>query len=134
MNIHVVDETPFWIDDIKIESITVMHHKLPVTAFRIDNFAYITDANFISEVSMKKLEGVEYMVINALRKEIHLSHFTLNQAIDVVKSLHISVIRWDCMKRSRGNYQKIYNWLMICYHLSSKILLSAPISFLLNTC
>ena len=89
MNIHVVDEAPFWIDDIKIEPITVMHHKLPVTAFRIDNFAYITDANFISEVSMKKLEGVEYMVINALRKEIHLSHFTLNQAIDVVKSLHV---------------------------------------------
>ena len=62
MNIHVVDEAPFWIDDIKIEPITV---------------------------SMKRLEGVEYMVINALRKEIHLSHFTLNQAIDVVKSLHV---------------------------------------------
>ena len=89
MNIHVIDEEPFWIGEIKIEPITVMHYKLPVTAFRIDNFAYITDANFISEVSMKKLEGVEYMVINALRKEIHLSHFTLDQAIDVVKTLHV---------------------------------------------
>ncbi len=89
MNIHVIDETPFWIGNIKIVPITVMHHKLPVTAFRIGNFAYITDANFISETSMKKLEGVEYMVINALRKEVHLSHFTLNQAIDVVKTLHV---------------------------------------------
>ena len=89
MNIHVIDEAPFWIGDIKIEPITVMHYKLPVTAFRIDNFAYITDANFISEASMKKLKGVEYMVINALRKEVHLSHFTLNQAIDVVKTLHV---------------------------------------------
>ena len=89
MNIHVIDEIPFWIGDIKIEPITVMHYKLPVTAFRIDNFAYITDANFISEASMKKLKGVEYMVINALRKEVHLSHFTLNQAIDVVKTLHV---------------------------------------------
>ena len=89
MNIHVIDEEPFWIGEIKIEPITVMHYKLPVTAFRIDNFAYITDANFISEASMKKLEGVEYMVINALRKEVHLSHFTLNQAIDVVKTLHV---------------------------------------------
>ena len=89
MNIHVIDETPFWIDDIKIEPITVMHYKLPVTAFRIKNFAYITDTNFISETSMKKLEGVEYMVINALRKEVHLSHFTLNQAIEVAKSLHV---------------------------------------------
>ena len=89
MNIHVIGEAPFWIGDIKIEPITVMHYKLPVTAFRIDNFAYITDANFISEASMKKLKGVEYMVINALRKEVHLSHFTLNQAIDVVKTLHV---------------------------------------------
>lgn len=89
MNIHVIDEEPFWIGEIKIEPITVMHYKLPVTAFRIDNFAYITDANFISEASMKKLEGVEYMVINALRKEVHLSHFTLDQAIDVVKTLHV---------------------------------------------
>ena len=89
MNIHVIDEDPFWIGDIKIDPITVMHYKLPVTAFRIGNFAYITDANFISDASMKKLEGVEYMVINALRKEVHLSHFTLNQAIDVVKTLHV---------------------------------------------
>ncbi|MFR1240046.1 MAG: MBL fold metallo-hydrolase [Butyricimonas faecihominis] len=89
MNIHVIDEEPFWIGEIKIEPITVMHYKLSVTAFRIDNFAYITDANFISEASMKKLEGVEYMVINALRKEVHLSHFTLDQAIDVVKTLHV---------------------------------------------
>lgn len=66
-----------------------MHYKLPVTAFRIDNFAYITDANFISAASMQKLEGVEYMVINALRKEVHLSHFTLNQAIGVVQSLNV---------------------------------------------
>lgn len=80
MNIHVIDEEPFWIGEIKIEPITVMHYKLPVTAFRIDNFAYITDANFISEASMKKLEGVEYMVINALRKEVHLSHFKIGRA------------------------------------------------------
>lgn len=89
MNIHVIDEEPFWIENIKVEPIIVMHYKLPVTAFRIDNFAYITDANFISAASMQKLEGVEYMVINALRKEVHLSHFTLNQAIGVVQSLNV---------------------------------------------
>ena len=89
MNIHVIDETPFRIDDIEVVPVTVMHYRLPVSAFRIGNFAYVTDANFISEESMKKLEGVEYMVINALRKEIHLSHFTLNQAIQVVKRLNV---------------------------------------------
>ena len=89
MNIHVIDEAPFRIDDIEVIPVTVMHYRLPVSAFRIDNFAYVTDANFISEESMKKLEGVEYMVINALRKEIHLSHFTLNQAIQIVKRLNV---------------------------------------------
>lgn len=89
MNIHVIDEDPFWIDNIKVIPVTVMHYKLPVSAFRIDNFAYVTDANFISEKNMKKLEGVEYMVINALRKEIHLSHFTLDQALLVVKRLNV---------------------------------------------
>ena len=89
MNIHVIDEAPFHIDDIEVIPVTVMHYRLPVSAFRIGNFAYVTDANFISEESMKKLEGVEYMVINALRKEIHLSHFTLNQVIQVVQRLNV---------------------------------------------
>jgi beta-lactamase domain protein len=89
MNIHVVEEEPFRIDDIEVIPVTVMHYKLPITAFRIANFAYVTDANFIPEESMKKLEGVEYLVINALRKEPHLSHFTLGQALEVVKRLNV---------------------------------------------
>lgn len=89
MNIHVIDEEAFKIEDVVIEPFTVMHYKLPVTAFRIGNFAYITDANFIPEKSMEKLRGVEYMVINALRKETHLSHFSLQQAIDVIQSLQV---------------------------------------------
>ena len=89
MNIHVVEEEPFRIDDVEVIPVTVMHHKLPITAFRIANFAYVTDANFIPEESMKKLEGVEYLVINALRKEPHLSHFTLGQALEVVKRLNV---------------------------------------------
>ena len=89
MNIHVIGEEPFRIDDIEVLPITVMHYRLPITAFRIENFAYVTDANFIPEESMKKLEEVEYLVINALRKEPHLSHFTLGQALDVVKRLNV---------------------------------------------
>ena len=56
MNIHVIDEAPFHIDDIEVIPVTVMHYRLPVSAFRIGNFAYVTDANFISAESMKKLE------------------------------------------------------------------------------
>ncbi|MDL2252246.1 MBL fold metallo-hydrolase [Odoribacter sp. OttesenSCG-928-J03] len=87
--LHLVDETPFYIDEIEVIPIPVMHHRLPVLGFRINNFAYITDANHIPEASMKKLEGVEYMIINALRKEEHLSHFTLYQAVEIAKRLKV---------------------------------------------
>ena len=107
MNIHVIDEAPFHIDDIEVIPVTVMHYRLPVSAFRIGNFAYVTDANFISEESMKKLEGVEYMVINALRKEIHLSHFTLNQAIQVVQRLNVKQAYITHIRHQMGLHEQV---------------------------
>ncbi|MGX1641185.1 MBL fold metallo-hydrolase [Sphingobacterium sp. NPDC055431] len=63
--------------------VEVMHYKMPVLGFRMDNFAYITDAKTISEESFKLLEGVEVLVINALQREPHISHLTLEEAIEV---------------------------------------------------
>ncbi len=82
------DKSPFKIGNTTITPIRVMHHKLPVLGFRIKNFAYITDANYISEKELKKLDGVEVMVLNALRKEKHISHFTLNEAIEVIQKIN----------------------------------------------
>jgi len=70
-----------------ITPIEVMHYKLPVTAYRIDNFSYVTDANFISDSEKEKLKGTEILVINALRKEDHISHFTLQQALDLIAEI-----------------------------------------------
>lgn len=89
INLQVVGEAPFCIDDIEFIPIPVMHHKLPVLGYRTGNFAYITDANAISESSMEKLAGVEYLVLNALRKESHLSHFTLSQALEIIQRLRV---------------------------------------------
>jgi len=71
----------------EIIPIDVMHYKLPVKAFRIRNFSYITDANFISEESFKKLEGTEILVINALRIEPHISHFSLHEALEIIQRI-----------------------------------------------
>ena len=60
----------------------VLHHKLPVLGFRIGGFAYITDANQFSELALERLEGIDVLVLNALRRESHLSHFTLEEAIE----------------------------------------------------
>lgn len=87
IEIHEIDVKPFTIDDIEVIPIPVLHYKMPVLGFRIRNFAYITDANYIPDSSMELLKGVEYMVINALRKEQHISHFTLAEALEVIKEL-----------------------------------------------
>ncbi len=76
-----IDENPFHFNGITIIPIPVLHYKLPVLGFRIGDFSYITDANYISEESRKLLEGTEILVLNALQNEAHISHFTLEQAI-----------------------------------------------------
>jgi phosphoribosyl 1,2-cyclic phosphate phosphodiesterase len=63
----------------------VVHYKLPVLGFRIGKVAYITDANAFAPVTWERLEGVEVLVINALRKESHLSHFNLDEALEVIE-------------------------------------------------
>ena len=82
-----IDENPFTIQGITITPIPVMHYKLPVLGFRIGDFTYITDANYISEESLRLIEGTETLVLNALRRESHISHFTLAEAISVAKRI-----------------------------------------------
>lgn len=86
---HEVDERPFFIDDIEVIPLPVMHYKMPVLGFRIRNFAYITDANAIPAFSMERLAGVDYLVLNALRRTEHLSHFSLPQALEVIRKLNV---------------------------------------------
>lgn len=89
VNLHEISSEPFVIGDIPVIPILVWHHKMPVFGFRFGNFTYITDANRIDDSEKKKIMGSEILVLNALRNEPHLSHFTLPQAIDMVKELRI---------------------------------------------
>lgn len=82
-----LNENELCINGLKILPIPVKHRFLTVFAFRIGHFAYITDANHISEKSMKALDGVKYLVIDALRKEKHISHFNLEEAIEVSRKI-----------------------------------------------
>lgn len=71
----------------EIETIRVFHHKLPVLGFKIKKFAYITDANKIEESEKKKLYNLDVLVLNALRREAHISHFTLDEALELIAEL-----------------------------------------------
>ena len=82
--LHEIGEKPFSIEGIEIIPIRVMHHKLPVLGFRIADFAYITDVNTIPEQQFETLAGTKVLVIDGLRHEPHISHFSLQQALEVI--------------------------------------------------
>lgn len=85
LNIKPVDGNPFIIGDLRFMPIAVMHYKLPVYGYRIGDFSYVTDANFIADEEIEKMKGSKVLVLNALRREPHISHFTLEEAIEVAK-------------------------------------------------
>lgn len=78
-----IDDEPFTFEGITITPIPVLHYNLPVLGFRIGNFTYITDANFIPDSSIDLIRGSEIVILNALQKTPHISHFTLNEAIEM---------------------------------------------------
>ena len=77
----------FKIGPIEIQPIKVLHYKMEVLGFRVGDFTYITDANYISEEEIEKIKGTKILVLNALRHEIHVSHFTLNEAIEIANKI-----------------------------------------------
>jgi phosphoribosyl 1,2-cyclic phosphate phosphodiesterase len=87
LNIIPVTGQPFTVGDITFQPIRVMHYKLPVYGYRIGNLTYITDANFISPEEKEKIKGSKILVINALRRETHISHFNLEEAVALAKEI-----------------------------------------------
>ncbi len=77
----------FQIGNTVINPIRVMHHQLPVLGFRFGDFTYITDANFIDEDEKDLIKGSKVVVLNALQKESHISHFTFEEAVELSKEL-----------------------------------------------
>ncbi|UZD24008.1 MBL fold metallo-hydrolase [Algoriphagus halophytocola] len=82
-----ISDRPFTLAGITITPIPVFHYKLPIFGFRIGDFTYITDTNYIPEESLKLLEGTKTLVLNALQKDPHISHFTLEEAIEMAQKI-----------------------------------------------
>ncbi|GAB1452640.1 MBL fold metallo-hydrolase [Draconibacterium sp.] len=88
MNLHQVNENPFKIDGIEFIPIRCFHHKLPVYGFRVGDLTYITDTNFIPAEEMEKIKGSRILIINCLRREKHISHFNLEEALEVIHQIN----------------------------------------------
>lgn len=89
INLNTISNEPFIVGDIPVVPIGVLHLKMPVLGFRFGAFTYITDANQIPDPEKEKIKGSKVLVVNALRKKKHLSHFSLPEAIDLVYELNI---------------------------------------------
>lgn len=87
IDLRPISHNPFSVNEVEVTPLPVVHLKLPVLGFRIGDFSYITDANFISEETHEKLRGTNVLVLNALQQEPHISHFTLTEAIQVAQKV-----------------------------------------------
>jgi phosphoribosyl 1,2-cyclic phosphate phosphodiesterase len=113
-----IDGDPFHFQGIAIIPIPVLHYKLPVLGFRIGNFSYITDANLIPESSYALLEGTEVLVLNALQKEAHISHFTLEEAIAEAQKIGAKKTYFTHISHRLGEHHEVEKILPEGIHLA----------------
>lgn len=85
--LHEIKLETFSIEDVQIIPVRMTHYKLPVVGFRIGDFAYLIDSNFLSQKERSKLHGLKYLIIGALRREKHISHFNVSEALEVIEDL-----------------------------------------------
>ena len=107
IHLHTITDEPFKVGDIQVIPILVHHLNMPVLGFRFGNFTYITDANKIDDQEKVKIKGSEVLVVNALRKKEHISHFTLQEAVDLVEELKIPVAYFTHISHQLGLHDDI---------------------------
>lgn len=86
-DVHIIDENPFTIKGVEITPIRGRHFKLPVLGYRFGNIAYCTDMNHIPEEEYSKLQGLDHFIINCVRRGRHISHYSLEQAMEVAEKV-----------------------------------------------
>ena len=84
---NVIENKPFRVEEVTVVPVNAMHNRVQVFGFRVGNFAYLTDVKTIEEEEAEKIRGVDVLVINALRKEPHHSHFNLKEALDFIEEI-----------------------------------------------
>lgn len=117
LELNSITLDPFVIGDIPVIPIMVWHLKMPVYGFRFGNFTYITDANRIEDAEKEKIKGSEVMVLNALRKEKHISHFALDEAIALSQELQVSKAYFTHISHQLGKHKEVEKHLPEGIHL-----------------
>jgi len=118
INLINIENKPFIVQDVEVIPIQVYHYKLPVLGFRFGDFTYITDANFINDDEKEKIKGSKVLIVNALRREQHISHFTLEEAIALGKELQVPQIYFTHISHQLGLHTEVEKELPSGFHLA----------------
>ncbi len=118
LNLNTITLEPFVVGDIPVIPILVWHLKMPVLGFRFGKFTYITDANRIDETEKAKIRGSEVLVLNALRKKSHVSHFTLAEAVAMSQELQVKSAYFTHISHQLGLHHAIEKELPAGIHLA----------------
>jgi phosphoribosyl 1,2-cyclic phosphate phosphodiesterase len=102
-----IGHDPFSSDGFRVIPIPVMHAKLPILGFRFGDFTYITDCNYLSPESMELIRGSKVLVLNALQKTPHISHYTLDEAIAVANELEIPKVYFTHISHRMGLHKEV---------------------------
>jgi phosphoribosyl 1,2-cyclic phosphate phosphodiesterase len=111
LNLHTIGLDPFTIGQTKFTPIEVLHYKLPVLAFRIADFTYITDAKTVSDEEKEKIKGTKILVVNALQKQSHISHFTLDEALAFAEEIGAEKTYFTHISHRLGTHRSISRML-----------------------
>lgn len=107
INMHTVTGENFCIGKTEFIPLDIMHYKLPILGYRISDFTYITDAKTISQESIAKIRGTKVLVVNALQKEEHVSHFTLEEAMAFAENIGAEITYFTHMSHNMGKHADI---------------------------
>ncbi len=108
LHMHEITTAPFLVaGKVQVTPIQVMHFKMPVLGFRIGNFTYITDAKTIDEENIRRIKGSEVVVINALQRENHISHFTLEEAVDMALRIGAGTTYFTHISHRLGKHEEV---------------------------
>jgi phosphoribosyl 1,2-cyclic phosphate phosphodiesterase len=118
IEINTITTEPFVIGDVTIQPIQVWHLKMPVLGFRFGPFTYITDANRIDAEEKEKIRGSSGLVLNALRHQPHISHFTLSEATSLAKELEVTDAYFTHISHQLGLHQEVDEQLPEGVHLA----------------
>lgn len=107
IRLNSISSDPFVVGDIPVLPVEVWHLKMPVLGFRFGDFTYITDANKIETEEKNKIRGSQLLVLNALRKEKHISHFTLEEACAMADELEVPMGLFTHISHQLGTHEDI---------------------------